>query len=93
MKKLRLFNGRFHEKDAGQVHAYVAAYSRADAVRVITEYLGYKTRGMENELKVYWSETWGNPMIGIEPQRGLWVQLKHMDKPIKRYPEPPQNIK
>ena len=93
MKKLRLFNGMFQEKDTGQVHAYVAAYSRADAVRVITEYMGHKTRGIENELKVYWSEACGNPMSGIEPQRGLWVQLKHMEQPIKRYPLQPQDIK
>jgi hypothetical protein len=86
MKNLKLFNGRFHDKGNGQVHAYIAAYSRADAIRVITEYLGYKGRGLDNEIRVYWSQAWGDPMKGITPERVIWVQVDRTSKPEKRYP-------
>lgn len=55
-------------------HGYVAAYSRADAIRAIAEALGYNGLAMDSELRNYWSEgAWGNTMIGIKPERGLWA--------------------
>ncbi len=69
MKTLKLFNGRGW--GSGQ-HAYVAAYSQADARRVCEE-LGYQLTA--SELKVYWSHgCWGTRMDGITPERGLWLQ-------------------
>lgn len=71
-KKLKLWNGRMSPP---YDHGYVAAYSRADAIRVIAEGLGRGSRGMVTELRDYWSEgAWGNQMIGIKPERGLWAQ-------------------
>jgi hypothetical protein len=67
-----------------QGHAYVAAYSMNDAVRVITEVLGYEPRGIRSELKIYWSRgCWGTPMDGITPERGMWVQQGYNFKPVK----------
>lgn len=83
-KELKIWNGRGYccrkTGDAHwaairtnvDVHAYVAAYSRADARRVIEEYSG-RDPG-DTELKVYWCEgTWGNAMQGVTPERGLWL--------------------
>lgn len=53
--------------------AYVAAYSRADARRVIVEYCGHDPG--DAELRDYWHECWGKSMQGITPERGLWVDL------------------
>lgn len=80
-KRLKLWNGRMSPP---YKHGYVAAYSRADAIRVIAESLGYSSRGMVSELRDYWSEgNWGNSMIGIVPERGLWAS--HTDSgPIGR---------
>lgn len=63
-------------------HAYVAAYSRADARRVIEEYCGRLPS--DNELREYWSECWGNAMNGIVPERGLWLQFKHSQAQVVR---------
>jgi hypothetical protein len=81
-KTLRLFNGRWMPNG----HAYVAAYSVADACRVIRECSnnGY---GVETELRVYWShDAWGTAMNGITPERGLWVQFERNKKPVRQMP-------
>lgn len=83
-KTLKIWNGRgffcrklddpLWENVSGNatVHAYVAAYSRADACRVIEEYAGRSVP--DTELRVYWHEgAWGNRMEGISPERGLWL--------------------
>lgn len=59
----------------GRQHAYVAAHSMADARRVIEEYCGRLPS--DSELRVYWSEGWGEVMDGVEPERGLWLDLGH----------------
>jgi hypothetical protein len=89
-RKLILFNGRWMEnlrRRGG--HAFVAAYSRADAVRVVAEVLGYEPRGMHNEIKVYWSQgAWGNTMDGITPERGIWVTYEQpRTKPERLQPK------
>jgi len=56
----------------GAPHAYVAAYSRADARRVIGEYCGRLPS--DSEISAYWFEgTWGRMMEGVVPERGLWI--------------------
>lgn len=71
-RKLKLWNGRAIMVDRKYDHAYVAAYSRADARRVIAEYKGRTIS--DNEIKEYWSEgCWGNAMDHVVPERGLWL--------------------
>jgi hypothetical protein len=90
-RKLKVWNGRFIARPRDgkdeelfnahrEVHANVCAYSRADVVRVIEEYLGYKPYGGDNEIKVYWSDCWGNSMKGIEPERGMWLEFGYMNQ-------------
>src|SRR5260221_2995113 len=70
-KELKLWNGRIYNHE----HGYIAAYSVADAVRVAeAEYPdALITR---SEINMYWSGAWGNQMIGITPERGIWVEKK-----------------
>jgi len=86
MKKLKIWNGRGwgtqkYDKDGNFVsdpigikscdHAYVCAYSRAHAVRLINQVVGWQCVS-DNELKNYWSEgCWGNTMEGITPEIGV----------------------
>jgi hypothetical protein len=69
----------------GEPHGYIAAYSRADAERIIEEYCGQ--RPPVSLLRDYWHEgTWGIAMDGIVPERGLWLQFnRHVESsvPIK----------
>jgi hypothetical protein len=63
-------------------HAFVCAYSRADARRVIAEYTGYEPG--DAEIRDYWSEgAWGKSMEGVEPERGLWLQFDSNEKPVR----------
>lgn len=90
-KALKKFNGRAYclvkhddpvwqslpdkVRNRGEAHGYIAAYSRADACRMINEYLGRESKGLDNELKNYWHEgTWGNAMEGVAVERGIWLQ-------------------
>lgn len=88
-RKLVLFNGggRFTLekredpfwqglKPSSECDAYIAAYSLADAGRLIVEYLGRKPRGLDSTLRLWWNRgAWGNAMEGITPSRGIWVKL------------------
>ena len=93
-KALKLWNGsgygcKNHKdtrwdgiKDYGTVRAYIAAYSRADARRIIKEYSGYDLP--DHEIKNYWNPNcWGNDMNGVTPERGLWLHFPKTDKPVK----------
>lgn len=86
-KELKIWNGRGYccvkpddplfanRRPNLSVKGYVAAYSRADARRVIEEYTG-RNPG-DTELRDYWQEgSWGNKMSGITPERGLWVSIE-----------------
>lgn len=65
-----------------RAHAFVAAHSVADAVRLIEEYNGGWPKA-RYELNKYWSQgTWGTRMEGITPERGIWIAVDH-DKPIR----------
>lgn len=70
-EKLKLWNGRL----SGFRHGYIAAYSRADAVRVYEEF--FMGRGTLPEIRDFWSEgQWGNTMIGVTPRRGMFAETK-----------------
>ena len=82
-RKLKLFNGRIMLKSGKQGHGYVAAYSAADAVRVLNETIG--GRGNVTEIQKYWNHNcWGNSMDGIKPERGLWVSEDRFGASPKR---------
>ena len=73
MKKLILMNGRWNNCSQ---HIYVAAYSKADAVRICSELSGH-SRGWISEINNYFSiGCWGNAMTGITPERGAWISDK-----------------
>ena len=76
-----LWSGVAHN---ASVSGFVAAYSRADVRRVIAEYTGSPTS--DKELREYWSECWGNSMDGIPCERGLWLQFRHGEQPIRVTP-------
>ena len=69
-------------------HAYIGAYSKADASRLINEYLEIKSNGFNfaGALSRYGSDGWGIGMEGIELERGIWLQNERFDsnKEIKR---------
>jgi hypothetical protein len=80
-KGLRIWNGRGH---CGWWHLYVCAKSMADANRLLQKIEGCEHMSFLNELRVYCSPNcWGNPMEGIEPERGVWGQRNRNDKPEK----------
>ena len=81
-KKLRCWNGRWLDSN-GHDRINICAYSRADAIRLIEEYTGYKTRSLNSEIKDYWSECWGRDMNGITPERGIWFSNGYGKKRIK----------
>jgi hypothetical protein len=65
-----------------RVHAYVAAHNRADAIRVIEEYCGRAPS--VTEIRDYWHEgAWGNPMKGVVPERGLWIDFNDNGQPVR----------
>jgi len=74
MKTLRYWNGRspYH---FGRDHAYIAAYSKAEAVRLAVEAFG----GFSiSELNNYWSEAWGNPAmsaVGLPEEPGVYLSI------------------
>lgn len=73
-KKLILFNGRGHGSKYGRgYHFYIAAYSYADASRLLTQATGINTNWYRELKDYYCKDCWGNYMDGIIPERGLWV--------------------
>lgn len=84
-RELKLWNGRGYalRKDGDPLwdgvrgNAYssacVAAYSRADARRVISQYTGRDIG--DGEIRDYWSSCWGDEMAGVKPERGLWINV------------------
>ena len=84
-KELKLWNGRAYVlrrpddamwaevRENAYQNACVAAYSRADARRVIAEYCGSDIG--DSELRDYWSQGWGNSMQNVTPERGLWIDV------------------
>lgn len=86
-KTLKLWNGGgFSVKKVGDplwdgvkqnqaITAYVAAYSQADAQRVIAEYCGRNPP--DSELRNYWNKgSWGTRMKDVVPERGMWIEFE-----------------
>jgi hypothetical protein len=71
-KILKIWNGRGYEE---RTHLYLAAYSRADAARLLVKVYPHTTVGhWIPELTNYFCEgCWGNTMEGITPERGIWI--------------------
>ena len=70
--RLILFNGRWGRDN--RQHIYIAAYSKADAARILNEIEPFSWRAWLYEINKYFSVgCWGNRMDGIVPQRGAWV--------------------
>ena len=87
MKKIKMFNiGGIHlSNKLNGFHVYIGAHSRADASRVVNEYLG-NDNNHTRYLATYGAECWGTSMKGIEPERGMWIQDERFkaDNTIKR---------
>jgi len=82
MKKIKIFNGRLYG-NGKMHHGYVGAYSVKHVVELCQQ-AGYSNVTI-GEINVYWSKgCWGNPMAGIEPQVGVWVQEDRFQSPVKR---------
>lgn len=74
-RPLKLYNGRWVH-DGKSCTAYIAAYSREDACRVIAQATGSWPPGVRTELRVYWSEgLWGTTMAAYTPptERCMYV--------------------
>lgn len=82
-KRLKIWNGRGHGKFSSQ-HIYVAAYSMAEAARLISQSCyDISDRISVQEIKNYYSDCWGNVMKGIIPTEPcLYISDKY-SKPIK----------
>jgi hypothetical protein len=87
VKTLKFWNGRWENRQ----HIYIAAYSQADAIRMIEEWLGRKPRGIETEFRVYYSPCWGNTMESVAKERGIWVGVANQygTVPYRRFPKQP----
>jgi len=79
MAKLKKYNGRGYE---GNTKLYVGAKNRTDASRMLAELFGRSVSQWKKELKVYFSECWGNPMEGIELSRGVWQSQAYVPKEV-----------
>lgn len=90
-KELKIWNGRgwgTRGTSSYVAHCYVAAYSRADAVRLINE-VDRRAMMTDREIKAYFAECWGSSMDGITPERGVWVQRTghSQEKPERIFPK------
>ena len=110
MKDLKIWNGRGwghrkYDKDGHFIpdpegikncdYAYVCAKSRAHAVRIINEAVGYDAVS-DSELKVYWSaDCWGDHMKGVcdeeHPEIGVWTSQGYNYTPKRIYPITKEN--
>jgi hypothetical protein len=94
MRSLKIWNGRGVDRNT---HLYVAAYSRADAARILTEtfrrgaseFISRLEIGRwQRELSVYFAEgCWGNSMDDITPERGVWQTTGYgRENRVRLYP-------
>lgn len=72
------FNGRVNPWRASNVHGYICANSKAEAVRVGKAAFGdFSIR----ELNEYWSPCWGTAaeaVLGQQTEPGLWLGIGHL---------------
>lgn len=72
MPTLKLSNGPWDSRTSAK--CFVAANSAGEAVRLLRQ--AGRTTTMY-EYRTYWNiGAWGNSMNGIEPERGVWVELE-----------------
>jgi hypothetical protein len=84
-KQLIKWNGRAQGNKYRNGVFYVAAYSEAEAARLIMKAGGMEGMSGLNEIKKYYSKAWGNPMQGIEPTEPcVYVQIRYGGKPPAR---------
>lgn len=94
MKTLRCWNGRGHTARGDSF--YVAAYSVADAARLLARatfilrkitflmddwWFKKECSSYQREIRDYFSECWGDPMDGITPVRGVWYSSDDREQP------------
>lgn len=82
MKEIRYFNGRCPFGFASR--AYIAAFSKASAVRLAEKAFGGKLSIAE--FNQYWDECWGNQagaVIGKPTIEGVWVGFDHKERFFK----------
>lgn len=73
---------------------FACAKSRAELLRMIAEYQGGSLSPGMNAARIakYWSEgAWGNPMEGVEPEPGLWIQYRNDTTPERVWPKEKSN--
>ena len=61
-------------------HIFLCGHNRKDIIRYV--HLAGDNSFAMNELNVYASPCWGNPMKGIEQRPGVWAQQNSFDSPI-----------
>jgi hypothetical protein len=80
-KQLKIWNGRGHGSKYGKGHAYVAAYSKAEACRLLSTV--FECFVSSTELTNFYSPCWGISMDGIEPTEPcVYVASKAWGKEI-----------
>ena len=73
-KVLKFWNGRPYIVAIQKGRLNIAAYSKADAIRMLAELLPGLTPGQAYpELTDYFSPMWGNNMDKVVPTRGVWL--------------------
>ena len=87
---LKVWNGRGHGRNIdntinyGTYHFYVAAYSMAEACRIINKACNVNINS--SEIKNYYSNCWGNIMNSIIPTEPCLYIKSHDDILTRIYP-------
>lgn len=77
-KILKFWNGRGHGKYERK-HMNVAAYSRNQATELLSQACGIRISS--SEVRIYYSQCWGNDMAGIKPEHPCVYVCEKMGKP------------
>lgn len=81
-KELKKWNGRGHGKYEGK-HMNIAAYSQKQAAELLST--ACNAHISVNEIRVYYSQCWGNSMNDFNPQKPcIYVEeLYGKSKPVQ----------
>lgn len=77
MKKIKIWNGRAQGNHKGE--AFVAAYTQKQAAELLGT--AFKTLVSTNEIRVYFSPCWGDPMKDIIPTEPCVYHSINWEKP------------
>ena len=70
--------GRWHNGKYKDARINIAAYSRKHASEILS--IACQTRVAATEIAVYFSDCWGNNMIGVEPtEPSVWVVYRNSE--------------